>query len=68
MMNSEEKINDYDSEPVIYCKHCLSLKIRILDDIIDYCDECGSTDTAQTDIHTWEKMWEDKYGKPYNNK
>ena len=68
MGNLKENQNDYNSEPVTYCKQCLSLKIRILDEDIDYCDDCSCTDTAQTDIHTWEKMWEAKYGKPYNNK
>lgn len=31
---------DYNSIPVTYCKNCLSLKILILEDNIDYCDDC----------------------------
>lgn len=57
--------NEYDSVPVIYCRKCLSLKIMVLDDNIDYCDECGSTEMESTDIFSWQKMYEEKYGKPY---
>ena len=53
---------DYDAEPVSYCKHCLSLAIRILDGDTDYCDVCGNTAIEQVDIKTWEKMYEEKYG------
>jgi hypothetical protein len=36
--------SEYNEEPVLYCEHCLSLKIRDagLEDLI-YCDECGAT-------------------------
>ncbi len=40
----------YDSIPVAYCKNCLSLKIMSLNDSLDYCDECGSTDIELSDI------------------
>ena len=48
---------DFNSEPVFYCKHCLSLNIKSVDDSIDadyldFCDECGSTEVGKTDIHT----------------
>lgn len=58
---------EYDLEPVYYCKNCLSLSIRTLNDVIDYCDSCGSTEIAQTDIHTWEDMYNRKYGKSFLN-
>lgn len=58
---------DYDSEPVFYCKNCLSLNIMYLDGM-DYCDECGCTDIESTDIYTWEKIYERKYGKPFNER
>lgn len=54
----------YDAEPVVYCKNCLSLKIMVLDESTNYCDECGNTDLETTDIVSWEKMYEKKYGKP----
>lgn len=61
---------DYDAIPVSYCKTCLSLKIKAMDEdidmgILDFCDDCGSTDIGETDIHTWEKMYEQKYGKNF---
>lgn len=66
----EEGRIDYDSIPVFYCKHCLSLRIKCMDeeheeDFIEYCDDCSSTDIGQTDIHTWERMYEDEYKRNY---
>lgn len=55
---------DYNSIPVTYCKCCLSLKIMSIDNT-DYCDECGSTDTDNTDIESWEELYKQKYNKPY---
>lgn len=31
----------------------------------DYCDTCGCTDIAETDINTWEYIYEDTYGEKY---
>lgn len=61
---------NFNSEPVFYCKHCLSLKIKSVEDFIDtdyldFCDDCGSTEVDKTDIHSWEKMYEQKYGKNF---
>lgn len=56
---------DYNAIPVVYCKNCLSLKIMVLNDNIDYCDKCGCTDTASTDIESWREMYKKKYGKPF---
>lgn len=56
--------DEYNDIPVFYCKHCLSLKIvgeSQLPDL-EYCDDCGSTNIEQTDISTWEKMYEQRYG------
>lgn len=58
-------INEYNKEPVHYCKHCLSLKIRVLGEDTDFCDNCGSTDTEITDITSWEIMYENQYGKKF---
>lgn len=57
-------MEDYNEEPVFYCTHCLSLKILALDDY-DYCDDCGGTDIATTDIYTWRQMYKDRYGKDF---
>lgn len=72
MVNLEEKTvahTDYNEEPVFYCKHCLSLKIRDagLPDLL-YCDDCGSSDVLSTSIEEWEKLYEEKHGFKFINK
>lgn len=56
--------NDYNNEPVFYCKHCLSLKIMNESQLpdLEYCGDCGSTNIEQTDISTWEEMYKQRYG------
>lgn len=62
-------MNQYNDEPVLYCKHCLSLKIRDAGlESLTYCDDCGSTDIEETDIFSWENMYEGKYGFKYLDK
>lgn len=56
---------EYDRVPVVYCKNCLSLKVMILGDDLDYCDDCGCTDTDSTDIETWKEMYKNKYDKEF---
>lgn len=62
-LSIDNKSLNYNNEPVVYCKHCLSLKIMILDNDMDYCDNCGCTDTDTTDITSWEEMYKKKYGE-----
>lgn len=62
----EERLN-YNDEPVIYCKHCLSLAIKTID-TYDYCVQCGSTNLGALHIDDWEEMYEDKHGEKYINK
>lgn len=66
-LNTENLHNDYNSEPVFYCKNCLSLKVRDITNVedSDYCDECGSTDIGKSSIEEWEKLYENKYGHKY---
>lgn len=68
MKNSkEDNPLDYNDEPVLYCKHCLSLKIRnipIMEDS-DYCDDCGSTDIEKASIEEWEILYNNKYGHKF---
>lgn len=61
--------NQYNDEPVLYCKHCLSLKIRDagLKDLT-YCDDCGSTDIESDNIFKWEEKYQNKYGFKFLNK
>lgn len=66
-LNINHQSNDYDQIPVLYCKHCLSLKIRnipVVEDS-DYCDDCGSTDTGKCLIQEWETLYKNKYGHKY---
>lgn len=53
----------YNEEPVYYCTHCLSLRIKALDSFVDFCDNCGSTDVETTDIFTWREMYKKRFGK-----
>lgn len=64
---TEKSPEDYNQEPVYYCKHCLSLKIMRVAGMEDaeYCDECGSTNIEQASIQEWEKMYKDKHGVSY---
>lgn len=56
----EENI-DYNSIPVFYCKHCLSL--RIIDGgFVDYCDECGSTDVEATSLEEYDGLHQRRFG------
>lgn len=59
----------YNQEPVFYCAHCLSLDIELTDsedsNSLSFCGQCGATDIKSTDIHTWEQMYEERYGEKY---
>lgn len=67
-MSEQNKPNDYDSEPVVYCANCLSLKIRYNETLdMDYCD-CGCTDIRQCLPEEWERLYEKKYGRKYIEK
>ena len=61
-------MEDYNAEPVYYCPHCLSLRImRIGKSNESYCDDCGNTTVETTDIHTWETLYENRYGTTFLN-
>ena len=56
---------EYNEEPVFYCTHCLSLRVKALDSYVDYCDNCGSTDIETTDIFTWREMYRKRFGRDF---
>ena len=58
-------VEEYNQEPVYYCTHCMSLRVKVLDSFLDYCDNCGSTDIDTTDIFTWKKMYKERFGKDF---
>jgi hypothetical protein len=49
------KTKEYDSEPVVACKHCKSLHIITDDNDNNICMKCGSVNELQTftDIHEY---------------
>lgn len=66
-LNIEKHHNEYDDEPVLYCKHCLSLNIRNIPKLedSDYCDKCGSTSIGECSIEEWENLYKSRYGHKY---
>lgn len=65
-MSNQDKIEEYDSEPVVYCARCYSLKIKHEDAIdSDCCMECGCSDILSTSIQDWERMYENRYRKKF---
>ena len=65
-MNKEE----YNNIPVHYCKECLSLTIKTVTEglNLDYCDECGCTNTEQSHINEWKILYKERYGFDFLNK
>ena len=59
----ERKLREeFNKEPVYYCKHCLSL--RILNAAgQDFCDYCGSDDIGTASIEEWEDMCIKRFGR-----
>lgn len=64
-LEKDTTVEDYNKEPVYYCTHCMSLKIKSLDSFVDYCDDCGSTDIESTDIYSWMRMYRERFGKDF---
>lgn len=66
-LNRKNLPDDYNEQPVLYCKQCLSLKIRNIPSIddSDYCDECGSTNIQECSIEEWENLYKNRYGHKY---
>ena len=66
-MEQEKKYTkeEYNAEPVLYCKECLSLKIIGWDDQSCFCDECGNTNIGKASIEAWEDLYETRYKHKY---
>lgn len=68
-MAEQEKNNNYDDEPVVFCASCLSLKVKHDEDLdVDYCGKCGCTDVKEASPEEWEKLYEKKYGRKFVDK
>lgn len=65
--STDNKPCDYNAIPVLYCKRCLSLKIRDIPSLEDsnYCDNCSSTDIGECSIEEWETLYKNRYGHKY---
>jgi len=58
-------IRNEDTDPVYYCRRCLSLGIES-EMGQDFCRNCGSTNIGQLpNIYDWEELYTEKYGEPY---
>lgn len=58
--------NPYNEEPVYYCKHCLSLRIKTAPHCdLPYCESCNSTFVDQISIEEWESLYKERYGINY---
>lgn len=68
MVNTSKE--QYNDEPVFYCKGCLSLKVKtvVVGSDLDFCDECGSTDIGQAHIDEWRRLYKERYGFDYLDK
>ena len=64
------KKQEYNNEPVFYCKNCLSLRVKTVIAVADleYCDECVSTEIEQSNIEDWRKLYKERYGIDYLEK
>lgn len=60
---------EYDSEPVLYCANCYSLRIQHEDAVdSDFCRDCGCSEIKETSIENWERLYEIRYGHSYIHK
>ena len=57
-------IEDYNNEPVHYCKQCLSLKIKIVGGF-DFFVVCGSTNVDTAHIDDWDRLYQERYGESF---
>lgn len=65
-MSQQEKITEYDSEPIVFCAKCFSPKIKHEDALdIDYCGDCGCSEIREASVYEWEDLYENRYGHKY---
>lgn len=60
------KKEEYNNEPVFYCKECLSLNIKELSGSgLQVCLECGTAVQEETKIDEYERIYKERYGKKF---
>lgn len=66
----------YNEEPVLFCKHCLSLNIQdVLNNTSDeikilgteYCSNCSSASIGIATLEHWKELYKEKYHRNYIN-
>ena len=62
--------NEYNKEPVYYCKRCMSLNIQTIGENskvsgFDFCTNCGGTEIETTDIFTWRNLYKKRFNKNF---
>ncbi len=65
MTEQDKKLEEYNSEPIYFCKECLSLKIMNLGGDQGFCDSCGCMDNDTCSIDEWNEMFEKKYNHKF---
>ena len=62
-----EHKQEYNQEPVYYCRKCLHLKIGYVAVLegSEYCEDCNSTNIEKATIEEWDKMFFNRYGYHY---
>lgn len=67
---SKDCKDDYNDDPVYYCKRCLSLNIKDMPFSKDicYCADCTNADIGTTSIEEWLEMYKKKYGHEHIEK
>lgn len=66
-MTEQSKSKRYDDEePWTFCPKCYSIKFRFEDSLgTDCCEECGCTDLRTSTFEEWDKLYRNRYGRPY---
>jgi len=76
IINDLKKLNmitakdNSNSEPITYCKTCLSIKIKTVgfedtEKEVDYCVDCSNTEMGEAHVSEWEDLYEEKYGERF---
>lgn len=73
-LSERVKKQNYNNEPISYCKNCLSIRIKTVkfpetnegeNRDVDYCSLCSKTDLGEVHVSEWEDMYQERYGKMF---
>lgn len=63
-MTTTNTKEEYNREPVYFCKSCLSLAVKNEGEG-SYCTSCGNSSIGRTTIDLWAESYRQKYGKDF---